>query len=289
MSVFVVNLYDGSLYQSLYITSLWRINLSMTEALKVLHQVCFLPAKLVKRSERMQESFHALLGHNTGPSSIPVRLPRSLSPSPSLSRDLAHLLRIALGLTPVNILRARRSPSSIRPVLTKPKHPQEDHSVHPPSCTLSPPRHHPFIGGSICRVFLFFRPISSSRHRRPLSAPPSLRCSPAKACHAGAGGSASSVRNEHMLTARWAVRKPLLEEKKRKEKKIKSLSCLQSGQWLNPQKLCASALHCDRLDWQNLQKMLHKWSVLLQSRSTEYFTQCSCIFYLDFCSSKSYI
>lgn len=90
----------------------------------------------------MQESFHGLLVHNTGTSSIPVRPPSCPSLSFSLPLpliwDLAHLLRIALRLTRVNILRARRSPSSIRPVLTKPKHRQEHHSRHPPSCSPFP-------------------------------------------------------------------------------------------------------------------------------------------------------
>lgn len=172
----------------------------------------------------MQESFHGLLVHNTGTSSIPVRPPSCPSLSFSLPLpliwDLAHLLRIALRLTRVNILRARRSPSSIRPVLTKPKHRQEHHSRHPPSCSPFPLPSSLLHRQQHLQVFSISISSSvapSSRHPRPLSAPRSLLCSRVNVCHAGAGGRASSVRNDNMLTPRWAARKPLPPKKKKKK------------------------------------------------------------------------
>lgn len=179
----------------------------------------------------MQESLHGLLAHNTGTSSIPVRPPSS--PSPSFSLPLPLSLS-GLGPPPQNSasFNSRQyftrtavtvvDPSRPRYTKTPAGAPQpsssELHSLSPPT-VIVPSSAAAFAG------FFFFLSLSrppTSRHPRPLSAPRSLLCSPVNKCHAGAGGSASSIRNDNMLTPRWVARKPLPKNRKKKKNPLLS-------------------------------------------------------------------
>lgn len=139
----------------------------MTEAVKLFIRIASYLQHRWNPSERMQESFHGLLVNNSDTSSIPVRPPFSLSLSPALSpstslppslslplsRDLAHLLRIAF-----NSRCARRSPPWIRPVLST-KTPAG--TSHPSSTKLHtlPRRHTP---SSVASLAAFLFSLSSS-------------------------------------------------------------------------------------------------------------------------------